>query len=160
MALDMFLKLEGIKGESKDKVHKDEIHIESFSWGMDQTGTFGAGGGGGAGKVAVHDISVSKFVDKASPILMFHCASGKHIKEAFVTIRKAGEKPLEYLKIKLSDLLVSSIQEAGHGSEQLTENVTLNFAKVNVEYQEQSQTGQAQGGPVLFGWDVKANVKV
>jgi type VI secretion system secreted protein Hcp len=160
MAVDMFLKLEGIKGESKDKVHKDEIHIESFSWGMDQTGTFGAGGGGGAGKVAVHDISVSKFVDKASPILMFHCASGKHIKEAFVTIRKAGEKPLEYLKIKLSDLLVSSIQEAGHGSEQLTENVTLNFAKVNVEYQEQSQTGQAQGGPVLFGWDVKANVKV
>ncbi|SRR5258705_3597371 len=160
MAVDMFLKLDGIKGESKDGKHKDEIHIESFSWGMSQTGSFGAGGGGGAGKVAVHDISVTKFVDKSSPVLMLHCANGKHIKEALVTFRKAGEKPLEYLKIKLTDLLVSSVQEAGHGGgDLLTESVTLNFGKVTVEYQEQAATGGAQGGPVLFGWDVKKNEK-
>ncbi len=160
MAVDMFLKLDGIKGESQDHKHKDEIHIESFSWGMNQTGAHGTGGGGGAGKVAVHDISVTKYVDKASPILMAHCANGKHIKEALVTFRKAGEKPLEYLKIKLTDLLVSNIQEAGHGGGDLmTENLSLNFAIVNVEYQQQSKTGGAEGGPVVFGWDVKKNEK-
>jgi len=129
MAIDMFLKLDGVKGESMDHKHKDEIHIESFSWGLSQTGAHATGGGGGAGKVAVHDISVTKHVDKASPYLMLFCCNGKHIKEGLITVRKAGEKPLEYLKIKLTDILVSGVQESGHGSDLLTENVTLNFAK-------------------------------
>ena len=159
MAVDMFLKLDGIKGESKDHKHKDEIHIESFSWGMSQTGTHGAGGGGGAGKVAVHDISVTKFVDKSSAALMLFCCNGKHIKEGLITVRKAGEKPLEYLKIKLTDILISGVQEAGHGSDQLTENLTLNFAKFQVEYQEQKPDGS--GTPAgEMGWDVKANQKI
>lgn len=159
MAFDMFLKLDGVKGESKDSKHKDEIHIESFSWGMNQTGTHGAGGGGGAGKVSVHDISVTKYVDKASPSLMLFCANGKHIKEGLITVRKAGEKPLEYLKIKLTDILVSGVQQAGHGSDQLSENLTLNFAKFHVEYQEQKPDGSGQPAGEM-GWDVKANVKV
>ena len=159
MAVDIFLKLDGIKGESADAKHKDEIHIESFSWGMNQTGAHGSGGGGGAGKVSVHDISITKHVDKSSPLLMLACASGQHIKEALVTVRKAGETPLEYLKIKLTDILISGVQFAGHGSDLLSENVTLNFAKFQTEYQEQGPDGKAKGGPVLMGWDVKANVK-
>ena len=159
MAVDMFLKLDGIKGESKDKGHPDEIHIESFSWGLSQTGAHGSGGGGGAGKVSVHDISVTKFLDKASPELMLACCNGKHIKEGLITVRKAGENPVEYLKIKLSDILISGVQSAGHGSDLLTENVTLNFAKFHVDYQEQGKDGKAAGGPVSMGWDVKANVK-
>src|SRR5262245_66611402 len=124
MAVDMFLKLDGIKGESKDDKHKDEIHIESFSWGMNQSGSMGHGGGGGAGKVSVHDISITKFVEKSSCDLMYACASGKHIKEGLITVRKAGEKPLEYLKIKLTDILISGIQEAGHGGgDQMTQTV-------------------------------------
>jgi type VI secretion system secreted protein Hcp len=159
MAVDMFLKLDGIKGESKDFKHKDEIHIESFSWGMSQTGAHGAGGGGGAGKVSVHDISVTKFLDKATPELMLHCANGKHIKDGLITVRKAGEHPVEYLKIKLTDILISSVQEAGHGSDLLSESLSINFAKFNVEYQEQGADGKAAGGPVSMGWDVKANQK-
>ena len=159
MAVDMFLKLDGIKGESKDAKHKDEIHIESFSWGLSQTGAHGAGGGGGAGKVSVHDISVTKFLDKASPELMLACCNGKHIKEGLISVRKAGENPVEYLKIKLSDILISGVQDAGHGSDLLTENVTLNFAKFHVDYQEQGKDGKAAGGPVSMGWDVKQNVK-
>lgn len=159
MAVDMFLKLDGIKGESKDSKHKDEIHIESFSWGLSQTGAHNVGGGGGAGKVSVHDISVTKFVDKSSPALMLNCCSGKHIPNGLITVRKAGDKPLEYLKIKLTDILVSGIQEAGHGSDLLSENVTLNFAKFHVEYQEQKPDGS--GSPAgEMGWDVKANQKV
>jgi type VI secretion system secreted protein Hcp len=157
--VDMFLKLTGIKGESKDHKHKDEIHIESFSWGMSQTGAHGTGGGGGAGKVNVHDISITKFVDKSSPALMLNCCSGKHIPEGLITVRKAGDKPLEYMKVKLIDLLVSSVQHAGHGSDLLTENVTLNFAKFKVEYQEQKPDGS--GAPAGdMGWDIKANEKM
>ena len=159
MAVDMFLKLDGVKGESKDQKHKDEIHIESFSWGMNQTGAHATGGGGGAGKVSVHDISVTKFTDKSSAALMLYCANGKHLKEGLITVRKAGEKPLEYLKIKLTDILVSSVQVAGHGGELLTENVTLNFAKFHVEYLEQKADGS--GAPAgEMGWDIKANQKV
>jgi len=155
----MFLKLDGVKGESADHKHKDEIHIESFSWGLSQTGAHGTGGGGGAGKVAVHDISITKFVDKSSATLMLNCCNGKHIKEGLITVRKAGEKPLEYLKIKLEDILISGVQHAGHGGDQLTENLTLNFAKFKLEYQEQKPDGSGQPGGEM-GWDVKKNEKV
>lgn len=159
MAVDMFLKLTGIKGESGDHKHKDEIHIESFSWGMNQTGAHGTGGGGGAGKVSVHDISVSKHVDSSTANLMLHCAGGKHIPEGLITVRKAGDKPLEYLKIKLADILITSVQEAGHGSDLLTENITLNFAKFWVNYQTQKEDGTGAPGGEM-GWDVKANTKL
>ena len=160
MAVDMFLKLDGIKGESKDSKHKDEIHIESFSWGMSQTGAMSSGGGGGAGKVSVHDISISKNVDKSSCDLMYACASGKHIPSGLITVRKAGEKPLEYLKIKLTDILISGVQDSGSGhGDQVGESITLNFAKFQVDYQEQKPDGT--GSPAgSMGWDVKANVKL
>jgi type VI secretion system secreted protein Hcp len=159
MAVDMFLKLDGIKGESKDHKHAGEIHIESFSWGLSQTGAHGTGGGGGAGKVSVHDISITKFVDKSSPALMLACCNGKHIKDGLVTVRKAGEKPLEYLKLKLEDILVSGIQHAGHGNDLLTENLSLNFAKFHLEYQHQKPDGSGEAGGEM-GWDVKANAKL
>ena len=157
-AVDMFLKLDGIKGESQDAKHKDEIHIESFSWGMSQTGAHSTGGGGGAGKVNVHDISITKHVDKSSPSLMLHCCNGKHIPNGLITVRKAGDKPLEYMKIKLQDILISGVQAAGHGNVQLSENVTLNFAKFHVEYQEQQADGSGKPGGEM-GWDVKKNEK-
>jgi type VI secretion system secreted protein Hcp len=156
----MFLKLDGIKGESLDAKHKDEISIESFSWGLSQTGTFSSGSGGGAGKVSVQDITFSKRLDKASPELTLACCNGKHIKEGLVTVRKAGEKPLEYLKIKLNDILVSSVSTGGGGGDVVQETLTLNFAKFQVEYQEQAPDGSAKGGPIMMGWDVKANQKV
>lgn len=157
--VDMFLKLDGIKGESQDHKHKGEIHIESFSWGMNQTGAGHSGGGSGAGKVSVHDISVTKFVDKSSPSLMLFCCNGKHIKEGLITVRKAGENPVEYMKIKINDILISGVQDAGHGGALVTENVTLNFAKVQVEYQEQGADGKPSGSPQTMGWDIKANQK-
>ena len=160
MAVDMFLKLDGIKGESQDHKHKDEIHIESFSWGLSQSGSFGTGGGGGSGKVAVHDISMTKNLDKSTPALFLHCANGKHIPNGLLTFRKAGEKPVEYLKIKLADILISSVQEAGSGgSDILSESLSINFAKFWVEYTEQQADGSGKAGGEM-GWDVKANVKL
>ena len=160
MAVDMFLKLDGIKGESKDHKHKDEIHIESFTWGLSQTGTFGSAGGGGAGKVNVHDISITKALDKSTPSLMLMCCNGKHIKEGLITVRKAGEKPLEYLKIKLQDILVSGVQHSGSsGGDLLSEALSLNFAKFQMEYQEQQADGSGQKAGEM-GWDTKANQKL
>lgn len=157
MAVDMFLKLPDIKGESQDDKHKDEIDILAWSWGVSQSGTMHAGGGGGAGKAAFQDLSVTKWVDMASPKLLSSASTGKHIKEALLTVRKAGEKPLEYLKITLNDCLISSVSTGGSGGEdRLTENVTINFGKVKFEYTVQKEDGTA-GGVVPFGFDIKAN---
>jgi type VI secretion system secreted protein Hcp len=162
MALfDAFLKLDGIKGESADSKHKGEIDIMSFSWGLSQTGVQATGGGGGAGKVHFQDIHFVKKSDASSPLLMLNCATGAHIKEGNFVVRKAGGTQLEYLKIKLTDILISSFTEHGSqkGDEIPMESVTINFAKVEYQYQPQGADGKAQGGPVLAGWDVKANVK-
>ena len=127
---------------------------------MSQSGGHSSGGGGGSGKVNVHDIHITKFVDKSTPAFLLQCATGKHIPAGLITVRKAGDKPLEYLKIKLADILISGVQESGHGSaDKLSENVTLNFAKFWVDYQEQKADGTGTpGGEMAF--DIKANVKI
>ena len=164
MALfDAFLKLDGIKGESADAKHKGEIDVMSFSWGASQTGVQATGGGGGAGKVHFQDLHIVKKTDAASPTLMLNCANGAHIKTGLLTVRKAGGEQLEYLKIKLTDILVSSFKDHGSnhtGDEIPVEQISLNFAKVEYQYQPQGADGKAQGGPVIAGWDVKANQKV
>jgi len=156
MAVAIFLQLEGIKGESKDAKHPNEIDVLSYSWGMTQAGTAHMGGGAGAGKVNVQDLNFTHYIDKSSPILMLHCCNGKHIKKAKLTVRKAGEKPLEYMTIELEDILVSHVSTGGsHGEDRLTENVSLNFAKVKTEYQEQLANGS--GGPKTeMKWDIPA----
>jgi type VI secretion system secreted protein Hcp len=161
MAFDAFLKLEGIKGESKDKAYPaPAIHIESFSFGMSQQGTFGTATGGGAGKVNVHDLSVTKYVDNSSAELALHCANGKHIKSGLLVLRKAGEKPVDYMKIKLENILVSSVQHSGHsGGDVPMESLSLNFSKFWMEYQKQKPDGTAEKGSEM-GWDVAANAKL
>lgn len=160
MAVDMFVKIGDLKGESVDSKHKDEIDVLSWSWGMNQTGTMHVGTGGGAGKVSVHDLSFTKHMDKATPNLMLACCNGKHFPEAKLIVRKAGEEALEYLKITMTDVLIANVSTGGsQGEERLTENVTLNFAKVKVEYQPQGKDGKKDGGPVEMGWDISKNVK-
>ncbi|HVM99759.1 MAG TPA: type VI secretion system tube protein Hcp [Caulobacteraceae bacterium] len=157
MAVDMFLKLNGIKGEAQDDKHKDEIDVLSWSWGASQGGTMHAGTGGGAGKVHVQDLTVTKWVDVASSPIYNAIAGGKHIQDATLTVRKAGEKPLEYLIIKMTDVIVTSWHTGGSGGEdRLTENVTLNFAKVNVKYVQQNKDGSAGASPEV-NHDIAAN---
>jgi type VI secretion system secreted protein Hcp len=161
MAMDMFIKIDDVKGESQDDKHKDEIDVLAWSWGMSQSGTFHAGGGGGSGKVSINDLSFTKYIDKSSPNLMNYCSSGKQYKEAKLTIRKAGGKsPLEYLIITLKDVIVTSVSTGGSGGEdRLTENVTLNFGALKLDYQQQKPDGSKEGGPVKYGWDVAKNTE-
>ena len=159
MAVDMFIQIGDIKGESRDKAHKEKIDVLAWSWGMSNSGSAHVGGGAGAGKVNVQDISITKYVDKASVDVMLAACNGKHFKDALLIVRKAGENPVEYLKISMTEVLVSSVSTGGSGGEdRLTENISLNFAKVKVEYTPQKQDGTADK-TMTMGWDIAANVK-
>jgi len=151
--VDYFLKIDSIEGESRDDKHKDEIEIESFSWG--ETQSFAVGGGGGAGKVSVHDFHFTMLVNKASPALFLACAQGDHIKNAILTCRKAGKKPVEFLKVTLSNVLISSFQIGGTGGFVPTDQISLNFAKIEVEYKEQDATGKLTGS-ITKWFDLKS----
>jgi type VI secretion system secreted protein Hcp len=157
-AVDYFLKIEGIKGESTDKAHKEEIDIESWSWGETNSGSHAGGGGGGAGKVQMQDFHFVTKISKASPELFLACATGKHIKEATLVCRKAGGKQEEYLKLKFSDLLVSSYQTGGsaHSDVVPTDQVSLNFAKIEFSYAAQKKEGGLES-PLVKKYDLKEN---
>ncbi|MCQ8895760.1 type VI secretion system tube protein Hcp [Limnobacter humi] len=146
MAVDMFLKIKGVDGESVDKVHAKEIDILSWSWGMSQSGTTHTARGGGAGKVSVQDLSITKYTDKSTPNLIKACCNGKHFEEAVLTVRKAGEQPLEYVILTMKDVLVTNVSEGGSGGDdRLTENITLNFAEFSYVYVPQKRDGGADG---------------
>jgi type VI secretion system secreted protein Hcp len=154
--MDAFLKIDSIQGESKDSKHKNEIDLLSFSWGENQTGSFAYGGGGGAGKVQMQDFTFTMKMNKATPKLFLACANGEHIPEALLTVRKAGKEQQEYLKVKFSDLLVSSYQAGGSafGDEVPSEAIALNFAKVEIEYRPQLASGEL-GGTIRAAYDLK-----
>ena len=159
MAMDMYIKIGTLKGESRDKAHAGEIDVLAWSWGMSNSGSAHMGGGAGAGKVNVQDLSFTKYIDKASPDLMLACCNGKHYDTALLTVRKAGEKPLEYLKITMTELMVTSVSTGGSGGEdRLTENVTLNFAAVKVDYIEQTAAGGTGDKPSM-NWNIAENAK-
>lgn len=159
MAVDQFIKIGDIEGESKDSAHEGEIDVLAWSWGMSQSGSMHSGGGGGSGKVNVQDLSLTKWVDRASPVLMKMCCNGKHYPEATLTVRKAGgDSPIDYVVVTLEDVLVTSVATGGSGGDdRLTENVTLNFAKVKMSYQPQDKGGAADGGTIDMTWDIQAN---
>lgn len=160
MAVDMFIKIDAIKGEARDDKHKDEIDVLAWSWGVSNSGSAHVGGGAGAGKAHVQDLSLTKYIDKSSTDILLSSCNGKHHKTATLVVRKAGEKPLEYLKITMSDVLVTSVSTGGSGGEdRLTENVTLNFSKVKIEYTPQKADGSGDATQTV-GWDIASNVKV
>lgn len=159
MAVDMFIKIEGIPGESKDKDHEGEIDVLQWNWGASQSGTMHLGGGGGAGKVNVQDLTFVKYCDKATTNLFKNVCNGRHIPEATLYVRKAGENALEYLVITMEDLLVSSITNGAQSSdERLTECVTLNFAKVSIKYTPQRADGSPEGS-LEAGWNMEENTE-
>jgi type VI secretion system secreted protein Hcp len=154
MASDIFAKIGDIKGESLDDKHKDEIEVLSFSWGVATTVAVG-GGGGGAGRATFHDLSFNHTIDKASPQLLQACATGTHLKEATITHRKAGKGQQEYLIIKMNDIIITSVSLADSSGGSGSENVTLAFSKVDLEYKPQNPNGSLDAG-LHFKFDINA----
>lgn len=159
-SVDYFLKIEGVEGESEDQEHKGWIDCLSWSWGETQAGSMAYGGGGGAGKVSMQDFHFTMRVCKASPKLLEACASGEHFGSATLVARKAGKTQQKFLKLKFSDLLVSSFQTGGTGSGDPVpiDQISVNYAKIEYEYSPQDAKGSLAGS-IRAGWDLKKNVK-
>lgn len=151
-ASDMFLKLSGIKGESQDEKHKDEIDVLSWSWGM-STGT-GKVKKGTIAPQCIQDLQLTKFTDSASPQLIMAGVLGQTAKEGTLTMRKAGKEQQEFLVIKMTDVLVTSYQTGGSSGNEsnLVDNVTLHFSSIEGEYRKQQPDGSL-GSPVTFQID-------
>lgn len=160
MAQDIFLKLTGITGESQDDEHEDEIEVLRWDWSVRQQSSMHSGSGGGSGKATVSDLTFDHYVDRSSPNLLKYCLTGRHIANATLIVRKAGGSPLEYLRITMDDVIVTTVVPAATESmDRVREQVSLSFARVKQEYVIQNQQGGA-GGTVSAGYDMQANREV
>jgi type VI secretion system secreted protein Hcp len=161
VAVDYFLRIDGIEGESTDAKHVGWIDVDSWSWGATHPAAPAVGaGGGGAGKVQFGDFQFTTRVSKASPKLFLACASGQHIKEARLVGRRTGQGQQDFLTWAFADVLVAAYQTGGaEGGDQPVDSVSLSFGKVTVEYKAQKADGSLDT-PVTAGWDGKANKKV
>jgi type VI secretion system secreted protein Hcp len=156
MAESMWIKIDGCKGEATDEEHKDEIDIQSFSWGMSHP-VSSSGTGQSMGESSASDLSVMKLVDRASPNLMKFCMNAKVFPEVLLTCRKRGETPIDYMKIKMKNALISSVQNSGAAEGgPLSESVSFAFTAVEVEYTPQKDDGSADGA-VTMKWDYAKN---
>ena len=142
-AVDMFLKVPGIPGESKDAKHHDEIDVLSYSWGVSNSGILAHGGGGGEGKAKFNEFTIVHKVDKASPVLLKSCVKGTHIPEGLITVRKAGGDKFEFLTIKLKDVIISSVTQGSNNGDYPTESVSFVFGSMEIEYTPQDNDGNA-----------------
>ena len=157
MASDIFAKIGTILGESTDAKHKNEIDVLAWSWGVMQSGSMAYGGAGATRKASFNDFNFTHHIDKATPLLMKACAVGTHIPDATITVRKAGKGQQEYLVMKMTDVLITSVtMSVAEGAPDTAENVTLQFAKIDLEYKPQKADGSLDVG-LHFKYDIKAN---
>lgn len=160
MAIDVYLHIEGIKGESADDRHKDWIECKSVSWGVEQprSATSSTGGGHTAERCEHRDIVITKLADLASPILLQTCAAGRTIPKARLEFMRAdaqGER-VKYFEIELDNVLIGAVSPAVNEGDILTEEVGFKFSKVRWKYTQQRVAGGI-GGNTSGGWDLAAN---
>ena len=157
MAISIFARIGTIKGESSDARHKDEIDVSSWSWGLSGSGTASHAGGAGAGKATFDELRFVHAIDRASPLLMSACATGEHVKDAKITLRRAGEGQHDFLVITLNDVVVTSVSTSVSAEgDAMVESVGLSFAKVDLGYTPQKPDGTLDAG-VHFIFDLQAN---
>lgn len=162
MAIDAFLKIEDIPGESLDAQFKDWIELEDFDVGASQSAstTKTSAGGASSGRARMSDLYFRKAVDKATPKLHEACCSGKHLKEVTIALNRAGDNRVKYMEIKLEEVIVSSVSLTGNGSVNSgfpSEIVRLNYARIKMTYIQQKRSDGAGGGQIVGGWDGVAN---
>ena len=157
-SVKMFLKVDGILGESQDKLHKGEIDIIAFNWGEETPASSQPGGGGGAGRVSMQPFHFVMKVNKASPKIFLAVAEGTHFQSAVLTVGKAGNKTAEFLTWTMSDVVFTSYQTAAgvEGSPFPTDRFNLVFSKIEISYRPQKPDGTL-GPPVRAGWDLQAS---
>ena len=169
--VDYFLKIDGVEGESPDQQYPGLIQIQSWQWAEENSGRWGFGSGGGAGKVEMKDFEFRMVSNKASPKLFLLCATGEHIPEAKLICRKSGKGQQDFMIITFRNGLVSSFKTLGNmpglwgqGSSDVdnvlpTDEIRINFARIEFEYREQRNDG-AMGAVIKAGYDLKLNAPV
>jgi type VI secretion system secreted protein Hcp len=157
MAQDIFIKIDGIKGESLDNTHKGEIEILSWDWDVAQESTMHSGSGGGSGKATIKDLSFIHYIDSATPNLIKYSLDGRHVPNAVLVMRKAGGNPLEFLTITMSDVVITRVRPRCEINDARSrEVVALSFTKVKIEYVPQNAQGSSMG-TITAEYDIKAN---
>jgi type VI secretion system secreted protein Hcp len=160
MAIDVYLQVEGIKGESSDDAHKGWIECSSVNWALSQpkSATSSTAGGHTAERVEFTEVSINKAADLASPILAQHCAMGKTIPKAKLEFMRADGSGtrVKYYEVELENVLIASVAQGVNGGDVMQEHIGLKFGKVKWKYCMQKITGGA-GGNTAGGWDLSAN---
>ena len=160
MAIDVYLQIDGIKGESADSTHKDWIEVKSVNWEVLQpkSATASTGGGHTAERTEHKDIVVTKLADLATPLLLQTCSSGKTIPKAKLEFLRAdgqGER-IKYFEIELENVLISSVAPSVVGGDILSEHVSIKYSRVKWKYTQQ-KVGGGSGGNTSGGWDLSTN---
>ncbi len=161
MATDVYLQIEGIKGESQDDKHKDWIEVTGVHWGIHQpkSATASTGGGHTAERAELSDLSFSKIADLSSPILMQTCATGKTLPKARVEFFRAdgdGTR-VKYFEVEMENVLVGMVKpHLGGDTTYLSETVNLKYSKIKWRYTQQKISGGG-GGSTVGGWDSATN---
>lgn len=159
---DMFLKIDGIEGESTDDKYKGWIEILSFSLGATNptTATRSSVGGAGSERVNLHDVHIVKQIDKASVKIFEQCCSGLPVKEVTISLNRAGGDKMKYMEIKMEEVVISSFNMGGsHGGDVPTESISFNYGKIKKTYFQQKRADGKAAGQVVAGWDAVANKK-
>ena len=152
-----FLKLDGVPGDSTDAAHKGEIQLLAFSWGVSNSGSPSTSGGAGAGKANFSDFSFTAHTSKASPLLMLDTATGRHLKSALLTVsRRVRGASQDFLKIELTEVIISSYSQGAGGGDLPTDSASLRFAKIQYSFTSQAANG-APGATTTATWDITTN---
>jgi type VI secretion system secreted protein Hcp len=155
MAVDYFLKLDGIQGESVDANFKDQIQVQSWSWGASQVTSVSGTGGSGAGKADLSDFSIMTSFDKATPKFFKSVCAGTHIKTGTMSAVKSGAEGKPYLKVDFEELFVTSLQLSG-SSESPSVSISFSYNQIKIDYSTQNEQGNLTStGPVTY--NLKAN---
>jgi type VI secretion system secreted protein Hcp len=157
MAQDITLKLTNIEGESKKSGYEKQIDIYDFKFGVSQAASSSEGSGGGSAKSDCKDLVVTKLIDKSTPIIFLQSATGTHIAEAVMTVRKAGGQALDYLVVTLKDVIVTNVATGGKSEdERVLEEISLSYAKISIQYKAQNADGTA-GATIQKNYDLEMN---
>lgn len=158
--MDMFLRIDGIQGESQNDKHKGWVDIESYSWGAVQSTNLALGSGGGVGKVQYKDLTVTANLDKATPAISHFLSSGKHIPKVELSLCKAGGQQMEYYRITLENAMLTHVMHnAFHNSDSPKISYQFQAEQVKQSYWEQTTSG-GKGAETQSGWNIKQNKAV
>lgn len=163
MGVALFMKVDGVTGESADSQHKNWTDIRSFSWGATQPGAMASGSGGNAGRASFNDLVVVAYMDKGTAAIVKNCVTGKHITSVEVSACKTGGSQIEFMRITLQEVLVTSAQVTGVDPSDPADRLLMNYgfqaAKVKKQYWQQNDTG-GKGAEVTVGWNIKENTEM